>query len=128
MKVAIILMTILGCDDAGVQCTPIASPSARWTTIASCDAASQKELQTYSAQKFPMIVAVCQTAEPDPQAAINKSEPKPPSIEEKPSLAARAIALVTQALPSADGLKNIVKEPVYIVADTYSWVARRIRN
>ncbi len=133
MKVAFIIMSILGCDDSGTQCVPVAISNSRWTTIAPCDLASEKELETYSNANYPMVVAVCQTAsddtlteaQADVYAQIQATEPSPPP---RKGLTARALALVTNSLPTAKGLKTIVQKPVHLVEDTYSWVARKFAD
>jgi hypothetical protein len=62
MKAAFIVMSILGCDDAGATCTPIAQVEQQWQTIAACDAASETQLSRYTNVSHPMVVAVCPTA------------------------------------------------------------------
>ena len=63
MKAAFIVMSILGCDDAGATCTPVAQVEQQWQTIAACDAASEDHLARYTNVNHPMVVAVCQTAD-----------------------------------------------------------------
>lgn len=144
MKAAFIVMSILGCDDAGVHCQPIASVSQEWPTIASCDSASEAVLQKYRNVNHPMVVAVCQTAGTtalaDSQADISEGgfdvasrsvAPVPPASEEEayPGLTARAITLVKHAIPSRQGLKEaLVEKPVHFVTGTYSWVARKVAD
>lgn len=139
MKAAFIVMSILGCDDSGVQCQPVATVGQQWTTIADCDAASERELVKYTNVKFPMVVAVCQTANTtaladsvediEEGAVVTRSldgTPKPPEDKANPGLTARAIALVGSVLPSRKGVINTLEKPVHFVTDTYSWVARKI--
>ncbi len=137
MKVAIIIMSILGCDDSVQQCSPIATSQEQWTTVAACDAASERELGKYTNTKYPMIVAVCQSADSNMMAEapgdignqngqVPAVEPQQPEHPAKKTLYEKAISLVTSALPSKDGLKVIVEKPVHIVTDTYSWLAKKI--
>lgn len=136
MKVALIVMSILGCDDSGTQCTPIATASQRWTSIVACDAASERELEKFTAEKYPMIVAVCQSANADTIAEAGdealsddaEQPDNPAETEAETGIARRAIKLVTNALPSTQGLKNVVEKPLHIVSDTYSWVVRKISD
>lgn len=44
MKAALIVMTILGCDDNVTQCHYISTVNGDWPSIAQCDTESQKEL------------------------------------------------------------------------------------
>jgi hypothetical protein len=141
MEAAFVLMSILGCDDAGVQCQPVASVAQEWQTIAACDAASDKVLGKYRNVNYPMVVAVCQTAgttaladseanavENDTKVASRSVVPVPPMAkkEDKPGLTARAIAIVRYAIPTKKGIKSTLVIPVHFVTDTYSWVARKV--
>ena len=142
MKAAFIVMSILGCDDAGATCTPIAQVEQQWQTIAACDAASETQLSRYTNVSHPMVVAVCQTAN---STALHDSTedaagfetasrsiapaPQPASDDEhERGIASRAMRLVKNALPTRQGLKDTVTYPVHVVTDTYSWVARKITD
>jgi hypothetical protein len=142
MKAAFIVMSILGCDDAGATCTPIAQVEQQWQTIAACDAASETHLARYTNVNHPMVVAVCQTANSTALADSTEDAaefeiasrsvapvPQPPlSDERRKGITARALELMTKSLPTTRGLKETVTYPVHVVTDTYSWVARKITN
>jgi hypothetical protein len=142
MKAAFIVMSILGCDDAGASCTPVAQVEEQWQTIAACDAASELHLARYTNVNHPMVVAVCQTAgstaladSTDDAAQMEIASrsiapaPQPPQDEDRErGIAARAVQLMKNVLPSKQGLKDTVVYPVHVVTDTYSWVARKITN
>lgn len=142
MKAALIVMSILGCDDSGAICTPVAQVEEQWQTIAACDAASEAHLSRYTNVNHPMVVAVCQTANSTALADSTEDAaefetssrslapvPQPPQDEEsKRGIAARAVQLAKDVLPSKQGLKDTVIYPVHVVTDTYSWVARKITN
>ena len=143
MKAALIVMTILGCDDNVTQCHYISTVNGNWPSIARCDAESQKELPQFSDRSYPVVVAVCETSgadamastEPVPeidaapaQNAAAEQTPAPPLEEQKPTLPKRALALVSGAIPDREKLKAIVTAPVHYVEDSYSWVARRFGN
>ena len=143
MRAAFIVMSILGCDDSGANCLPVASIEQQWQTIAACDASSETHLAKYVNINYPMVVAVCQTAD---TTALNDSEddvagfdtasrsiapiPKPvdEEAETRTGITTRAIALVKDAIPTKQGLKQTVTTPVHFVTDTYSWVARKITD
>lgn len=144
MKAALIVMTILGCDDNVSQCHYISTVSGDWPSIAQCDAESQKELPKFSDRNYPVVVAVCESSGQD---AVASMEPAPETMtppdmaqapqgadqptvdaERKPSLPKRAMALLTGAVPDREKLKAIVSAPVHYVEDGYSWVARRFGN
>ena len=142
MKAAFIVMSILGCDDAGATCTPVAQVEQQWQTIGACDAASETHLARYTNVNHPMVVAVCQTANSTAlsdstedaagfETASRSVAPAPkPALQEEQErgITARAVRLMKNALPTKQGLKNTVTYPVHVVTDTYSWVARKITN
>lgn len=179
MQTALIIMTILGCDDTATQCHYVEMLDERWANIQSCDAASEEKLQTYSIISYPVVVAVCQTPEdtglgevagepaaadaaptaggnaeatlpkaPVPKAdipvAVETSGAQAPKVDvpvatplgaedtEVPAahrgLFARAVNQVSEILPDPENLKALVTGPVHVVADGYSWVARRFEK
>ncbi|MBU4529664.1 MAG: hypothetical protein KUA43_11165 [Hoeflea sp.] len=163
MQTALILMTILGCDDSATQCHYVEMLDQRWATIQECDASSEEKLQLYSNINYPVVVAVCQTPEdsgvaehggepvhvpstatesasrsgaspeiprpkadiPEPVIAAAAASGSPADAHAEAGIAARAFTRFKDALPEADTLKAIVAEPVHVVTDSYSWVARR---
>lgn len=154
MVPALIVMTILGCDDSVSQCHYVSTVKGTWETIATCDAESQKQLPKFNAN-YPVIVAVCEkaddrmamardpaqaetqpVAQPDavpqeqPHAITADTAPVPPANEtsEKPGLPRRTLAMLKGALPDTARLRAVVTAPAHYVEDGYSWVARRITN
>lgn len=134
MNTALVLMTILGCDDSATDCHHIATLQQRWTSIELCDSVSEKELQSYANAPYPVVVAVCQTPETDPiqQADADKAPQtpagsSPQTVIEPPeeTATARAISRVRKILPSTEDVKNLLVKPVRIVEDSYSWIAKR---
>ncbi|RWX75397.1 hypothetical protein EPK99_16970 [Neorhizobium lilium] len=150
MNSALIVMTILGCNDSGTDCHYIATVNQRWPTVALCDSVSEEQLPTFANQPYPMIIAVCQNpdvaklpatiplpqAKPKTQEAAQSTPSTPQGItqpatdvseEEKQSLAARAIERVRNVLPTTEGVRTLVNKPVRLVEDGYSWVAKRFQ-
>lgn len=145
MVPALIVMTILGCDDSVSQCHYVSTVHGTWETVAICDAESQKQLPKFSNSNYPVIVAVCERSGeqmvnvqdpaplPMPQPELDQAHavttdpvPAPPAIEQKqPSLPRRTLALVTGALPDTSKLRDAVTKPVHYIEDGYSWVARK---
>lgn len=142
MKAALIVMTILGCDDSATQCHYISTVEGSWQTVALCDSESQKQLPKFSNDhNYPVIVAVCETAgndmtamaNPEPLPQLNPAPldtqtvpvPATTQTEEKPNLPRRALAFITGALPDPEQLRNAVTKPVHYVEDGYSWIARK---
>lgn len=141
MNAALIVMTILGCNDAGTDCHYIATADNRWPTIEMCDAVSEDQLAGYTNQPYPMIIAVCQKPEATGivTAAVPQTEPGTPAPEqpaappevtpqEKETLADRAIQRVKAVLPTTEGVKTLMTKPVRLVEDSYSWVARKLQR
>jgi hypothetical protein len=159
MQTALIIMTILGCDDSATQCHYVEMLDERWATIQECDAHSEDRLRGYANIDYPVVVAVCQTpgdsgieevaAEQGqplqdtdsmapavqealvPQVDIPAENPEQAQLsddEAEAGLAARMLKRVQDALPDAESIKSLVTEPVHVVTDSYSWVARRFEK
>lgn len=139
---ALIVMTILGCNDAATDCKYIATAEQRWPTIEMCDSVSEQQLTGYANQPYPMIIAVCQKPEtteianapvpqskPQAQPSITAEAPaapqEPVTPQEKETLAGRAIQRVKNVLPTTEGVKTLMTRPVRLVEDGYSWVAKK---
>jgi hypothetical protein len=150
MNAALVVMTILGCNDAGTDCHYIATAEERWPTIAMCDAVSDDHLPSYSNRPYPVLIAVCQdpvvagiseskkqqqaAASPATNAAApnatdtETAQIDPVSPEEAETLAGRAIQRVRNVLPTTEGVKTLMAKPVRLVEGGYSWVARRFNR
>ncbi|MDS7597223.1 hypothetical protein [Agrobacterium tumefaciens] len=140
MKTALVLMTILGCDDSATECNYIATSPQRWTSIELCDAVSEKELESYANAPYPVVVAVCQTPEETaPQTATNTTPdasqpqqqataPEATEQQQEESLTRKAITRVSRILPSTEGVKHILGTPVRMVENSYSWIAKRFEK
>src|SRR6218665_2612193 len=126
MNPALVVMTILGCNDAGTDCHYIATAENRWPTIQMCDSVSEQQLSSYANQPYPTIIAVCQKPEeakvanaPIPQARPEQTQPEvaaaqalPVTTEEKQTLADRAIVRVKNVLPTTEGVKTLMNKTV----------------
>ncbi|HEV7435569.1 MAG TPA: hypothetical protein VGO22_11955 [Pseudorhizobium sp.] len=128
MNPAIIILTILGCDDSGTECHYVATSEKRWPSVEMCSANSDRELAGYSNAPYPVVIAVCQT--PKETEVVSLSEPQSPAAVEvtedgEKSLAVRAIARVKAVLPTTEGVRTLMQKPVRIVEESYSWVARK---
>lgn len=92
MQAALIIMTILGCDDTATQCHFVEMLDERWATVQACDAGSEDKLKAYSNLDYPVVVAVCQTPG-DPGLSELAGEPA------EPELAASAAAVPSPPPP-----------------------------
>ncbi|MCO6178207.1 hypothetical protein [Ciceribacter sp. RN22] len=134
MKTAAIMMTILGCDDSVSQCHYIDTADQKWVSIELCHAASEQVLEGYSGASYPMVIAVCQPPEnagneaataPKTAEAPPADTAKPP-VEQQESLTARAVAKIRGVLPGTERIKMVFEKPLHVVADSYSWVAKKL--
>lgn len=144
MNSALIVMTILGCNDAGTDCHYIATAENRWPSIELCNAVSEQQLSGYANQPYPMLIAVCQKPEtteiakaPVPQLRPETPQPaqpapviaqEPVTQQEKETLAGRAIQRVKTVLPTTEGVKTLMTSPVRLVENGYSWVAKKFQR
>lgn len=135
MKTALIMMTILGCDDSVSQCHFVETPPERFVSVELCDAASESVLERYGNMAFPTAVAVCQAPPPEVADAIAASTEANTAAasaasavlaEEHKTLTARAIDSIREVLPGKAQFKMIFETPIHVVADSYSWVAKKI--
>jgi hypothetical protein len=133
MNAAIIILTILGCDDSGTECHYVATSQKRWTSIEMCSASSDRELLDHANAPYPVVIAVCQ--EPQQTEIVESPElpaspaPAVASVEVtadgERNLAVRAISRVKAVLPTTEGVRTLMQKPVRLVEESYSWVARK---
>ena len=135
MKAALIVMTIMGCDDSATQCHYIDTVDRSWQTVALCDAQAEAQINRHQNRNYPVIVAVCESSGDRMSAAVAVPETEaktevPPveTVEEKKGLAARALGFVRKAIPDAASLKAAVTTPVRYAEDGYSWVVKRFAD
>lgn len=143
MQTALIMMTILGCDDSVNQCHYIATAEKRWVSVELCDADSEKVLGTYTNVSYPTVVAVCQLPEsvtagtvavvPAERPAQGPTAPAtaPVTVEAMPehtrqTLAARAVSQIRKALPGTSDIRMVFETPIHVIADSYAWVAKKV--
>lgn len=137
MKTALILMTILGCDDSVNQCEFVETPPERFVSIELCNAASEEVLSRYGNIGYPTAVAVCQLPPPEITETLTPLPPQTddsaaaaaqvlPNEDQKKTLKDRAIDAVRQVLPGKAEIKMIFETPIHVVSDSYSWVAKKI--
>ncbi len=104
MQAALIIMTILGCDDSATQCHFVDLREERWATVQECDAVSESRLKTYSDIAYPVVVAVCQT--PDDTgltevAGEPREEPIGPALSEPDTSLTSATPIPKAEIPEA---------------------------
>ncbi len=157
MKTALVLMTILGCDDTAVQCHYIDTVDRQWASIQACDADSESNLDRFTRLDYPVVVAVCETTAAgtvpapgkpaetaDAQIPLDDDIRRPsvdipagngenaigqetPAPTGGPALTERVRTTIERALPSIADARTLAAKPVHFVTDTYAWVAKRVR-
>ncbi|WP_137128811.1 hypothetical protein [Rhizobium sp. FY34] len=137
MQAALIMMTILGCDDSATDCQYIATLNQRWPSIALCDSVSEKELQAFVNVSYPVVIAVCQDptiteakAATSPSLPLKQTPtPQSPAQEraQEQTLAQQAITRAKTILPDAEKMRHLVRSPLRLAEDGYSWVVRKLR-
>jgi hypothetical protein len=141
MYTALVIMTILGCDDSVTDCSYVATLKQRWRTVEQCNAVSDKELAKFANVSYPVVIAVCQdpaVTEAKAAADVAKAHPVPSTVPkpepqspeetraEEQSLGRKAIERAKALLPSAESVHRVVTKPVRIAEDGYSWVIKRL--
>ncbi|GAA4179734.1 hypothetical protein [Shinella granuli] len=141
MKAALIVMTIMGCDDSATQCHYIDTVGRSWQTVALCDAQAETYINRHQDKNYPVIVAVCESAgdritagiaKPSPDETPAKTTAEVPvpaeTAETRQGLAARTLDFVKKAIPDKAALKAAVTTPVRYAEDGYSWVVKRFAD
>lgn len=136
MKAALIVMTIMGCDDSATQCHYIDTVDRSWQSVALCDAQAETYINRHQDRNYPVIVAVCESSGDRMSAEVAvpemESKAEAPPVElaetEKQGLAARALGFVKKAIPDTAALKAAVRTPVRYAEDGYSWVVKRFAD
>lgn len=152
MKTALIVMTILGCDDTVTQCHYIDTVESTWQSVALCDAESEAKMTRYQNANYPVVVAVCEDRK-DPQNAGAPQAVAPPAGAEAGALPApagrvaapappeapapaasasnedgitvRTIAMLKRNLPDRAAIRDTVTKPFRYAENGYSWVVRK---
>ena len=77
---ALIVLSLLGCDDSGAQCDFVRVGNERYETVEACRAASEPLLAASAEEDYPTVVAVCspESSVPTAQtAALGEPVPVP---------------------------------------------------
>lgn len=130
MQVALIVMTILGCDDTASQCHYVATEQRQWASVELCKIDTEKTLMNYTSRSaYPTLVAVCKEEGAKVEAAAPQPAPAVPPVVEKTGaeqaaetgMARKALERAKSFVPTKDGVKALAGKPVTFVADGYRW-------
>ena len=139
MQVALIVMTILGCDDTASQCHYVATEQHQWTSVELCKLDTEKTLANYTnSSAYPTLVAVCKADGPEvaDSKTVTPEAPAAPQVLEKTrqdtvaeeGLARRALERAKSLVPTKEGVMGLVGKPVTFVADGYHWAVGMVRK
>jgi hypothetical protein len=135
MQAALIMMTILGCDDSTTHCQYIATLNQRWPSIELCDAVSEKQLQSFVNVSYPVVIAVCQDPRVTEATVAGDKKPAVPTAPataeqeraQEQNLAQLAITKARTILPTGERMRSLVQGPLRLAEDGYTWVVRKLR-
>lgn len=116
MKEALIVLTLLGCDDTGARCQHLSVENERFETREACILASNALLRETDDEDYPLIMARCS----EPVAVADNAdeildaasdvqiEPFPP-VDETPAVGhVRWVTVAVQAVPGRRELRDSV--------------------
>jgi hypothetical protein len=130
---ALVMMTILGCDDAATQCHFVAQPEQSWESVAACHADAEARIRAYGDVSYPVVVAFCEEQTQQTASVENAEQVAPavpvaepaPQAEASPGLAVKALAQIRAVLPERDTVTSLIQLPADYLGHGYSWVMRR---
>ena len=114
MKAALIVMTIMGCDDSATQCHYIDTVDRQWQTVALCDAQAEAHMSRHQDANYPVIVAFCESVDA-PATADAGSSPGPgpeatPAGDALQALAFRVLAYMDAPAASVVALTRTLAD------------------
>ncbi|MBO6639285.1 MAG: hypothetical protein JJ920_16490 [Roseitalea sp.] len=125
MKELVVVLTLMGCDDAGAHCDYIDTPAGRWPSMAACQDASEALLTRIEAD-YPSTAAQCEVLDAGAIAVAGDMVPA-----ERPARAAsdEAAIAVTVSPPTRRGMvRRWVTVPVRAVASQPARIAGLART
>ncbi|WP_147393270.1 hypothetical protein [Oceaniradius stylonematis] len=118
MKELVVVLTLMGCDDAGAHCDYIDTPDGRWSTIAACQQAGEALLTRIEAD-YPSTAAQCEALDAGTIAVASDMVPA-----ERPLSDITDEATVTVSPPTRRGMvRRWVTVRVQTVADKPARIA-----
>jgi hypothetical protein len=134
MQSAVIIMSILGCDVSGSNCTHLETLERRWPTLALCDVASSAELNRRMDYIYPVLVSVCETPEAfdtvedghegamiDANGKLLMQIPGETETAERTSHSVKTRLGQSQEADTFD----IVKTPLRMIKGTWHWISKQ---
>ena len=119
MKEALIVLSLLGCDDTGLQCEYIRTAEASFADLETCRAASSEYLASADDAAYPTVVAMCSPAAQTAEGPMPPEPPREQAAQTSPTdmrdegFLSRVGSAVASVLPE----RETVEKPVEKVAD-----------
>lgn len=129
MKEALIVLTLLGCDDSGAQCEWLTASTQRFATLEACRESSEEFLQAHQDAAYPTVAAVCSPRtelaerpippespmEQEIEIAVSDEQGVPVEAEEDdPGVLSRIGSAVAGIIPE----RETVEKPIVLAADS----------
>ncbi|TNB47887.1 hypothetical protein FF124_09865 [Martelella lutilitoris] len=144
---ALIVVTILGCDDSLTRCQYIDTSPDTYESVALCDEALERDLSHYKYSEYASVIGVCRSADEPIEAALGgiavtgipeartrlAAGPQPGDDGHVPEhgnrlliLADGALDKAASVLPDREQIRTVVIAPVDAVKGSYTWVIRKL--
>ncbi len=144
---ALIVVTILGCDDSLTRCQYIDTSPDTYETVALCDEALERDLSHYKYSEYASVIGVCRSEDEPIEAALGgiavtgipeeqtklAASSQPGDGSHLPEhgnrlliLADGALDKAVSVLPDRKQVRGVVVAPVDAVKGSYSWVVRKL--
>ena len=119
LQEAMIVLSLLGCDDSGTQCEYLQTSDTRFETVEACSAASDAFLAASQDENYPAVVAICAPAletagRPVPPEAPLEGTPVEPAAElNEPGFLKRVATAIADVTPT----RETIEKPIGAAAD-----------
>ncbi|MBB4122250.1 hypothetical protein [Martelella radicis] len=144
---ALIVVTILGCDDSLTRCQYIDTSPDTYESVALCDEALERDLSHYKYSEYASVIGVCRSEDEPIEAALGGmavagipedqkklvAETQPGDRDHLPQhgnrlliLADGALGKAVSVLPDKAQVRAVLVAPVDAVKDGYAWAVGRL--
>ncbi|QQM31817.1 hypothetical protein JET14_06535 [Martelella lutilitoris] len=144
---ALIVVTILGCDDSLTRCQYIDTAPDTYESVALCDEALERDLSHYKYSEYASVIGVCRSEDEPIETALGgmavtgipeeqtrlAAGPQPGNDGHVPEhgnrlliLADGALDKAVSVLPDKAQVRAVLVAPVDAVKDGYAWAVGRL--
>lgn len=111
---AMIVLSLLGCDDSGTQCEYLQTSDTRYETVEACGAASDAFLAASQDEDYPAVVAICAPALETAGRPVPPEAPLEPAAElNEPGFLKRVATAIADVTPT----RETIEKPIGAAAD-----------